>query len=312
MSDTRSFTTRHPFLTGFIFMTMAGVIFFAGISFLITKMVKPSDPFFGRVTDGVGVIEVKGVILDTENLLRDIRLLNEEHTIKAVVIRIDSPGGAVGASQELFTEIKRLARAKPVVASLGSVAASGGFYAAIGAHKIIASPGTLTGSLGVIMKFPNLEEIFKKIGYRSETIKSGKFKDIGATNHTITPEERALLQDVIDTVHQQFIAAIAESRTLSVADVTKVADGRIFSGEQAKELGLIDELGNFHDAIILAAKLGKMDTKNFPELVYPPKDAAGLLSSLLSSTELNMLGHLQQLQPQLSYEWNGTVSLANQ
>ncbi len=312
MSETRSFTARHPFLTGFIFMTMAGVIFFAGISFIITKLVKPSDPFFGRVTDGVGIIDVKGVILDTEDILRDIQMLNEEDTIKAVVIRIDSPGGAVGASQELFTEIKRLAKAKPVVASMGSIAASGGFYAAIGADQIIASPGTLTGSMGVIMKFPNFEEIFQKIGYRSETIKSGKFKDIGATNHTITKEERALLQDVIDTVHQQFIAAIAESRKLSVADVTKVADGRIFSGEQAKELGLIDELGNFHDAILLAAKLGGMKTTPFPELVYPPKDAVGLISSLLSSTELDLLGHLQQLQPQLSYEWNGAVSLANQ
>ncbi len=311
MSETRSFTTRHPFLTGFIFMAMFGVIFFGGISYLITKMSTQPDPFFGRVTDGIGVLNVKGVIIDTEDLLRDIQMFKEEKTIKAVVIRIDSPGGAVGASQELFTEIKRLGREKPVVASLGSVAASGGFYAAIGADKIVASPGTLTGSMGVIMKFPNLEEIFQKIGYRSETIKSGKFKDIGASNRTITPEERALLQGVIDTVHQQFIGDIAESRALSVEDVTKVADGRIFSGEQAKALGLIDELGNFNDAILLAAQRGGMQTTPFPELVYPPRDAAGILSSLLSSTELNLLGHLQQLHPQLSYEWDGTVSLAN-
>ncbi len=310
MSETRSFTSRHPFFTGFIFMAMSGFIFFAGISYLITKIATNTDPFLTRVTDGVGVLDVKGVITNTEDLLHDIQLFREEKTIRAVVIRIDSPGGAVGASQELFSEIKRLSRDKPVVASLGSIAASGGFYAAIGADKIVASPGTLTGSMGVIMKFPNLEKIFNKIGYTSETIKSGKFKDIGASNRTITQEERALLQDVIDTVHQQFIGDIADSRALTIDEVTKVADGRIFSGEQAKELGLIDELGNFHDAILLAAKLAEMDTTSFPELVYPPQDAAGVLSLLLSSTELNLLGHLQQLQPNLAYEWNGSATLS--
>ncbi len=312
MPTTPAFTTRHPFFTGFIFMSMFGVIFFAGLSYLITKVASQSDPFLTRTADGIGVIDVKGMITDTEGLLRNIQLFRQEETIKAVVIRIDSPGGAVGASQELFTEIKRLGRDKPVVASLGSVAASGGFYAAIGADKIVASPGTLTGSMGVIMKFPNLEEIFQKIGYRSETIKSGKFKDIGATDRTITPEERALLQDVIDTVHRQFITDIAESRALTVAEVTKVADGRIFSGEQAKELGLIDELGNFNDAILLAAKLAEMDTSSFPELVYPPKDAVGFLSTLLSTTKLNLFGTLQRMQPQLAYEWNGSASLTGQ
>lgn len=312
MSETPAFPARHPILTGFIFMSMFGFIFFAGLSYLITKIASQSDPFMTRVSDGIGILDVKGVITDSEGMLHDIQLFLQEDTIKAVVIRIDSPGGAVGASQELFTEIKRLSREKPVVASLGSVAASGGFYAAIGADKIVASPGTLTGSMGVIMKFPNLEEIFKKIGYRSETIKSGKFKDIGAANRTITLEERALLQDVIDTVHQQFINDIAESRALTVAEVTKVADGRIFSGEQAKELGLIDELGNFNDAILLAASMAEMNTSTFPELVYPPQDAAGLISTLLSETDLNLLGSLQQLKPQLSYEWNGSTSLANQ
>lgn len=310
MSETPAFTTRHPFLSGFIFMAMFGLIFFTGLTYLITKVSSNSDPFKTRISDGIGILEVKGVITDTESLLRDIQLFQNESTIKAVVVRIDSPGGAVGASQELFTEIKRLGREKPVVASLGSIAASGGFYAAIGADKIVASPGTLTGSMGVIMNFPNLEELFKKIGYRSETIKSGKFKDIGSSERSITPEERALLQNVIDTVHKQFINDIAESRALTVAEVTKVADGRIFSGEQAKELGLIDELGNFHDAILMAAEMAQMDTTTFPELVYPPKDTAGLISTLLSSTELNLLGSLRRLHPQLAYEWNGSASLA--
>ena len=313
MSVTPAFTTRHPFFTGFVFMSMFGAIFFVGLSFLITRIAhQTTDPFLTRTSDGIGIIDVKGMITNTEGLLHNIQLFRAEDTIRAVVIRIDSPGGAVGASQELYSEIKRLGRDKPVVASLGSVAASGGFYAAIGADKIVASPGTLTGSMGVIMKFPNLEEIFKKIGYKSETIKSGKFKDIGASNRTVTPEERALLQNIIDIVHHQFINDIAESRALSVADVSKIADGRIFSGEQARDLGLIDELGNFHDAILLAAKLAEMNTTTFPELVYPPQDTVGFLSSLLSSTEITLLGKLQQLQPQLAYEWNGSVSLATQ
>lgn len=205
--------------------------------------------------------------------------------------------------------IQRLSLTKPVVASMGSVAASGGFYAAIGAEKIVAAPGTLTGSMGVIIKFANLEQIFQKIGYQSQVVKSGEFKDMGSPDRALTESEIALLQGLINSVHSQFVADIAESRALDIEEVRKIADGRIFSGEQAKEYGLIDELGNFHDAIRLAASLAKMD-EELPNLVYPPEESKSMLGMLVGMNPRRILGNLSLSKPILSYEWDGTASLA--
>ncbi|MBU0680505.1 MAG: signal peptide peptidase SppA [Proteobacteria bacterium] len=308
MSPERLFHQRHPVLTGLFFMAALTVMFFGGITFFVSSMLQQKNNFLLGVSNSIGVIEIKGVITDAEETLADILAFSREKGIKAVVVRIDSPGGAVGASQELFMGIKRLSQEKPVVASMGSVAASGGFYAAIGAEKIVAAPGTLTGSMGVIIKFANLEQIFNKIGYQSQVVKSGQFKDMGSPDRALTEAELTLLQNLIDSVHGQFVADIAESRSLNIEDVKKIADGRIFSGEQAREYGLIDELGNFNDAVRLAASLANMD-EELPKLVYPPEEGNSILGMLLGKNPQRLWGHLSLAKPILSYEWDGTASL---
>lgn len=309
MSPKKLFHQRHPVLTGLFVMAALSVMFFGGITFFVSSIIKQKSNFLIGVSNSVGVIEIKGVITDAEQALADIQAFSQKDGIKAVVVRIDSPGGAVGASQELFLAIKRLGQKKPVVASMGSVTASGGLYAAIGAQKIVAAPGTLTGSMGVIIKFANLEQIFEKIGYQSQVVKSGQFKDMGSPDRSLTQSELDLLQDLIDSVHRQFVSDIAESRALNIEDVQKIADGRIFSGEQAKEYGLIDQLGNFHDAVRMAADLAKMG-KEFPHLSYPPEKGNSLLGLLLGKSQQRLWGQLSLSKPILSYEWDGTASLA--
>jgi len=189
------------------------------------------------------------------------------------------------------------------VASMGSVAASGGLYAALGAGKIVANPGTLTGSMGVILKFANLEELFHKIGYKSEVVKSGHLKDIGSPSRPLTAEEREMLQAMIDDVHGQFIRAVAESRKLPEETVRAMADGRVFSGAQAKSLKLIDQFGNLNDAVLLAAQLAGLDTKTMPDLVYPEKGEFSLLSLLAGETGQSLLNKTRWQTPALAYEW---------
>ncbi len=292
----------HPVITGFLILGGLMFLFFGGITFFVAKMIRPTSTDLFSSGQGVGIIELKGVITSSEKTIANLNDFKKKDNIKAIVVRIDSPGGAVGASQEVFRELRRVNREKPVVASMGSVAASGGYYAAIGAEKIVASPGTLTGSMGVILKFANLEEIFKKIGYKTETIKSGEFKDMGSPSRSLTKAERDMLQRLLDNVHDQFIRDIAESRKLAEEDVRQVADGRIFSGEQALELGLIDELGNLTDAVRLAAELGGLDDPS-PRLIYPAENDFSLLRFFGGKRGEALLYQLLTPETSLSYEW---------
>lgn len=173
------FRHKHPVLTGLLVLGGIMLFFWGGITFFVVRLASPSNSEL-FLKEGIGVIDVKGVILESEETLENLVAFREEPKIKGIVLRIDSPGGAVGASQEIFDEVKRTSKVKPVVASMGSVAASGGLYVSLGASKIVANPGTLTGSMGVILKFANLEGLFEKIGYKNEVVKSGKLKDIGS------------------------------------------------------------------------------------------------------------------------------------
>jgi protease IV len=204
--------------------------------------------------DGVGVLQIDGAIDDSRSVIAELRRFREMPWVKAIVVRVDSPGGAVAPTQEIFEEIQRLKKRKPVIASMGSVAASGGYYIASACDKIIANPGTLTGSIGVIMQLTNVEELMKKIGVKGYNVKSGANKDIGSPFQPLSPEGREILQSVIDNVHSQFIVAVAKGRGLDEARVRKLADGRIYSGAQAKDLGLVDQFGTLEDAIEVAAK----------------------------------------------------------
>ncbi len=227
----------------------------------------------------VALVRIEGPIIDSREAVSEIKSYAEDSSIKAIVLRVDSPGGAVAPSQEIYAEVKKAVGKKKVVASMGSVAASGGYYVAAPATKIVANPGTITGSIGVIMEIPNFEGLMDKIGIKTTVIKSGRYKDIGSAMKELTPEEKMLLQGLMDDVHEQFIQAVAEGRGMAFEDAAELADGRIFSGEQAKELGLVDELGSLEDSIELSARLAGIKGK--PEVVeYEEK--IGLLDLLLS------------------------------
>jgi protease-4 len=207
------------------------------------------------IGDRVALIRIEGVITDSRETTEELKEYVKNPSIKAIVLRIDSPGGAVAPSQEIYEEVRKAVAKKKVLVSMGSVAASGGYYIASPATRIVANPGTLTGSIGVIMEIPNIEGLMNKLGIKTEVVKSGKHKDIASIFRGIGKEEREILQGVLDNVHTQFIKAVAEGRKMLPSDVEKIADGRVFTGEQALKAGLIDELGNLEDAVQTAAKL---------------------------------------------------------
>lgn len=232
----------------------------------------------------VAVVELEGIIVDVEDLLRDLKGHRENPLVRAVVIRINSPGGVVGPTQELHDALQRLRRAgKPVVASLGAVAASGGYYVAVAADRIYANPGTITGSIGVIMQMANLENLMKKVGVDYVVVKAGQFKDIGNVSRPMTPEERRVLQALLDDVHGQFVGAVAAGRGLEPGAVLRFADGRIFSGAQAKGLRMVDELGGLEEAINSAATLAGLET---PPRVIPPRRRLSIFDLLRSQLGL--------------------------
>ena len=292
---------KNPVLIGLIVIGVIMVVFVGSI-ILLTFMFRRETPSFA-LGDKVGVVEINSVISNSREVIKGIRSFVEDAGVKAIVLRVDSPGGGVGASQEIYREVVKAREVKTVVASFGGVAASGGYYVACGADKIMANPGTITGSIGVVMQFANLEELFKKIGYKGYVIKSGTHKDVGSPFREMTPEEKELLQEVIDTVHRQFIRAVAEGRKLPMEKVAAIADGRIFSGEQALALGLVDELGNLEDTIEMAAQMAGVKGK--PAVVYPRKRKPSLFDYLTEGIAERLKEEVHEnTRPGLDYIWH--------
>ena len=255
-----------------------------------------------RFGEQVGVIEITGVIADPKETLTQLKEFRNNEDVKAIVLRINSPGGGVGPSQEIYEEVRKTSRVKKVVASMGAIAASGGYYVASAADHVMASPGSITGSIGVIMEFANFQELFRKIGISAFVLKSGEYKDIGFPLREMTAQEKALLQAFIDSVHAQFVAAVAEARKIPKEEIQAIADGRILSGEQAKALGLLDGLGNLEDAIAMAAKLGGI--KGEPSVLYAQKRKFSFLEYLLgSSTWTGVLDRITATATQCGYLW---------
>jgi len=213
----------------------------------------------------VAVVRIEGPIMDAKNTVDEIKGYLKDASIKALVLRVDSPGGAVAPSQEIYEEVKKAALKKKVIVSMGSVAASGGYYISAPADRIIANPGTLTGSIGVIMEIPNIEGLMNKIGVKTEVIKSGRHKDLASAFRKMEKEERLILQGVLDDVHEQFIKAVSDGRKIPFDEVKKLADGRIFTGRQAMKVRLVDELGTLEDAVAAAGRLAGI--KGEPEVV---------------------------------------------
>lgn len=237
-------------------------IIFLGL-FLLIIAVSALVALFGgdgiSLREKVALVHLRGPIIDAKSSVEEIKEYAEDSAVKALVLRVDSPGGGVAASQEIYNEVKRAAAVKDVVVSMGSVAASGGYYVSAPATRIVANPGTITGSIGVIMEIPNVEGLMDKVGIRTEVIKSGRHKDMASAFRKMSEEDRKILQGVIDDVYDQFVRDVAESRELPVEAVREMADGRIFTGRQAFDLGLVDELGGLEDAIELSAKLAGIE-----------------------------------------------------
>ncbi|MBN2654867.1 MAG: signal peptide peptidase SppA [Nitrospirae bacterium] len=217
------------------------------------------------IGDKIALVRVEGPILQSKDVVEELKSYTKDSSIKAVVVRVDSPGGGVVPSQEIYEQMKKTAAKKSVVVSMGSVAASGGYYISAPATKIVANPGTLTGSIGVIMELPNIKGLMEKIGVKTEVVKSGRHKDIASVFRGIGAEERKILQGVMDDVHEQFISAVAESRNIPATEARRLADGSIYTGRQAKELKLVDDIGDLQYAIKLAGELAGI--KGEPEVV---------------------------------------------
>lgn len=237
------------------------LLFVVAIGYLAISRTR-SDFAFGGIGDKVAIVDVKGVIEGSDDIVRQIRKYKEDNTVKALVLRIDSPGGGVAASQEIYQQVKEFReKDKFVVASMGSVAASGGYYVACAADSIFANPGTLTGSIGVILSFPIFQNLMNKVGIDMAVIKSGKLKDVGNFARPMTPEDEKMLQSVIDDTYAQFVAVVSEGRKLDSSYVRQLADGSIFTGQQAVGNGLIDRLGTLDDAIAVAGEVSDLGRK---------------------------------------------------
>ena len=256
------------------------------------------------LSPGIGMVEVRGLIIDPLETVKQLHDFGKDDKVKSVVVRIDSPGGVVGPSQEIWSAVKRLKEKKPVVVSMGSVAASGGYYIAVPATLIYANPGTITGSIGVLMKFSNLEGLMEKVGMKAFTLKTGKFKDVGSPARSMIEAEKAMLQSVIESTHSQFVRAVAEGRKLPEATVREIADGRIFSGEQALANKLIDRLGTLQDAVLEAGRLGGLSGE--PDVIKPPKKKKLLLDMLVEESAGRFSSMLTKEKGfSLSYEMEG-------
>ncbi len=263
---------RNPLLIVLATAAALGVlfVFIVALASFLSGGRRSSAPLAVVGGGNVALVKIEGLLVSSEHAVEELNDYSEDPSIKAIVLRIDSPGGGVVASQEIYNAVKNAKKdGKKIVVSMGSVAASGGYYIAAAADKIVANPGTLTGSIGVKMEFANIEKLMEKIGVKGMVVKAGEYKDIGSPFRDMTDQEKKILQGVIDDVHSQFIEAVAEGRSLPAADVASIADGRIFTGRQALGLKLVDQMGDLADGIRLAGTLAGIKGK--PKIVEKKK-----------------------------------------
>jgi protease IV len=296
---------KHPVLIVLVILGIAVIVLGTIMSFF--------SGFFNSSSSGlgfsnkIGVINISGEISDSTGIIEALDDFKKDKKIKAIILRIDSPGGGVGASQEICREITKITKTKKVIVSMGGTAASGGYYIASAGDKIVANPGTITGSIGVIMEYYRIDELSKKIGFTMEVIKSGEFKDVGSSYRPLTDRERELMSGVVLNIQEQFIKAVAQGRKLPIEKVREIADGRIFSGEMAKSLGLVDELGNFQDAVDLATSMSGIEGE--ATLVYPKQKNLKLWDILFQSASQAIFKTFSdQIKPVVEYKWNGFSS----
>lgn len=281
---------KHPVIFGVLILLVISALLY--VFFYRAGMNSGKSTRF-YLRDKIGVVTVEGVIADSIKITEQLDEFGRDNSIVAVVLRVDSPGGGVAASQEIYDAVIELKKTKKVVASMGSIAASGGLLVACAADKIVANPGTITGSISAIMHFANLEELFKKVGVKSAVVKSGKYKDIGSPFRDMTPEEKVIVQDLVDDIYNQFIDVIVKERKLSREKVIEIADGRVFSGRKAKELGLVDYLGDMASAAKLASKLAGKEGEKY-DLIYPSKKRMSVFDFLVDEASSKISSSLRE------------------
>ena len=246
----------------------------------------------------VGIVKINGPIISSESIVSQLEKFKNRKDISAIVIRIDSPGGLVAPTQEIYEKVRSLRGIKPVITSMGSVAASGGYYIALGSDTLIANPGTIIGSIGVIMNYPIATELLDKVGIKFETVKSGGLKDVGSYSREVTDADRKHLNEMVKDIHGQFLSAVGQNRSIDRAELVKLADGRVFTGLQSKELGLIDLLGTFEDAITLAGALSQIKGK--PKTIQIDKKNNSFLDLFTSNLEQATKSWFDELP---AYRW---------
>jgi protease-4 len=279
-------------------ITFLVVLFFLGLSGVVLGLLGKGR-LFGP-GERVGVVEIKGILTNSRRIIKQLDRYRDDRSVKAIVLRINSPGGAVGPAQEILREVEKVRAKKKIVASLGTVAASGAYYIASGANLIMANRGTATGSIGVIMQFTNVEGLTKKLGLDFYSLKAGRYKDVGSPFRPMTPEDKAYLQGLIDNIYQQFLRDVAHNRKIPLAKLKTLAEGKIYSGEEAKKIGLVDAFGNLPDAIEKAGRLGGI--KGRVQAVYPEKEGFSLLRFLLGQETQNTLNqHLALPYPEPAF-----------
>lgn len=280
-----------------VIVLLVGVVIVAGLgASLLSDTDNESSgltELFGR-GNKIGVVKLEGTIMQSDETLKQLRKFAKRSSVRAIVLRINSPGGAVAPAQEIYREIGKIKEKKPVVASMETVGASAAYYIASNSDRVVSSKGTITGSIGVIMMLTDLHQLIEKIGVNVNVIKAGKFKDIGTGVRPLTEEERKILVSFADEIHEQFISDVAEGRKgkIDKEKLRTIADGRFFSGEKAKEMGLVDDIGNFYDAVKIAATMGGIRTE--AELVYPKKKWENYLELLMESTSGFLSGLMER------------------
>lgn len=288
-----------------VFLGLVVVGFTLVVFVIMGRSTSGTETVAGLSGDKIAVVELKGVIVASEEVVRQVKKYRDDDGIKAILLRIDSPGGGVVASQEIYEEVKKTRDGgKPVVVSMGSLAASGGYYVACGGSRLVANRGTLTGSIGVISEFLQLQDALSKLGIEVKTIKSGRLKDAGSPTRKMTDVDQQYFQELMDDVHQQFIEVVETERELDHLEAVALADGRVFTGEQALDIGLVDTLGTYEDAVAITAELAGIS--GTPTIVKERKRRS-FLDAWLGDVGETVRDIRQEIlgMPALSYRFTG-------
>ncbi len=291
---------KHPILMVLVILFAVAIVL-GGTMVAVLKILGPSGSLFFK--EKIGVVTIDGTISDSSPITSQLVKFRKDSSIRAIIVRVNSPGGSIGPTQEIYREIQKIVPIKKVVVSMGAVAASGGYYLAAAAHKIVANPGTITGSIGVLMEFIRIEELMDKLGVDLEIMKSGEFKDLGSPDRKLTQRDRVIIDRLIKDLQNQFVEAVALGRSLSVEKVAQIADGRVFSGARAKELGLVDALGNFQDTVDMTKEMAGI--KGEVKLIYGEDKKSSLWALLSKAGARFFLSIVRDTGEMVQYRWNG-------